>query len=65
MFEAVGEAKAAVFENARKLELLSLKREKAAGVEKPNQAEALGDHAAVEAMLREAQRRAQRKAGMT
>lgn len=65
VFEAVGEAKAAVFENARKLELLSLKREKAAGVEKPNQAEALGDHAAVEAMLREAQRRAQRKAGMT
>lgn len=65
VFEAVGEAKAAVFENARKLELLSLQREKAAGVEKPNQAEALGDHAAVEAMLREAQRRAQRKAGMT
>lgn len=65
VFETAEQARAAVFENARKLELLSLKREKAAVVEKPNQAEALGDHAAVDAMLREAQRRAQRKAGMT
>lgn len=64
VFEAVGEARAALLNNARKLERLSLSREKAAVVDQPNKAEALGDVAAVEAMLRDAQRRAQRKLGM-
>jgi DNA primase len=63
-FEAIGDAKAAVLDNARKLERLSLSREKAAVVDQPNKAEALGDVAAVDAMLREFQRRAQKKLGM-
>jgi hypothetical protein len=46
------------------LERLSLTREKAAVVDQPNRAEALGDVAAVEAMLRDAKRRAQKKLGM-
>ena len=63
-FETLSDAKASVFDNARKLERLSLSREKAAVVDQPNKAEALGDVAAVDAMLREFQRRAQKKLGM-
>lgn len=63
-FEASGEAKAALFNNARKLERLSLSRENAAVVDQPNKAEALGDVAAVDAMLRDFQRRAQKRLGM-
>lgn len=64
LFEAAADAKAAISDNARKLERLSLSREKAAVMDRPNKAEALGDLAAVEAMLREAARRAQKKLGM-
>jgi DNA primase len=64
LFEAAVDAKAAISDNARKLERLSLSREKAAVRDQPNKAEALGDLDAVEAMLRDAARRAQKKLGM-
>jgi DNA primase len=64
LFEAAADAKATISDNARKLERLSLSREKAAEVDQPNKAEALGDWAAVQATLSEFKRRAQKKLGM-
>jgi DNA primase len=63
-FDAAGEAKDELLKNALKLRRLSLMREKAAGAEELHRAEALGDVASEEALMRDAQRRTREKLGL-
>jgi DNA primase len=64
VFEAAHEAKAELLDNARKLKRLSLLRENAAVVDQLHRAEALGDSASEDALLREVERRSREKLGL-
>ena len=64
VFDGPDEARAELLDNARKLKRLTLQRENAAVADEPNRAEALGDVASVEAILREVQRRSREKLGI-
>jgi DNA primase len=64
-FEGPSEAKTELLENARKLKRLILQRENAAIADQPNKAEAAGDVASVEAMLRDVERRSREKLGLS
>ena len=63
-FDAAGEAKEELLKNAHKLRRLSLMREKAAVAEDLHRAEALGDIASEETLMRDAQRRTREKLGL-
>jgi DNA primase len=63
--ETIEVAKAVLFENARKLSRLSLKRENAAEIDQPNRVEAQGDAEKVNEMLRAFAARAQKKHGLS
>ncbi|AKT39818.1 DNA primase [Chondromyces crocatus] len=64
-FEGAAEAKTELLENARKLRRLTLKRANAAVVHQLEKGEAMGDVASEESMLREVQRRAREKLGLS
>jgi DNA primase len=65
VFEGAREAKTELLENARKLKRLTLERENAAAVHQLQRGEAMGDAASEDALLREVQRRAREKHGLS
>jgi DNA primase len=65
VFEGAREAKTKLLENARKLRRLSLVRENAAVVHQLQKGEAMGDVASEDALLRDVQRRARERHGLS
>lgn len=63
-FDSIDVARGVLFENARKLSSLSLKRENAAGIEELHRVEAQGDADTENEMLRAIAERAQKKHGL-